>query len=122
MTQQQPLVMAVSDATGETAQQTCRAALAQFGKTLEEEAEWMLRTRSALGDALLRQGRLGEAEELLQPAYEGLKDQRRVETFIKRRALERVVRLHEALGRSAEAKHWRSELEARAGLHDLAIW
>ncbi|MDJ0972907.1 MAG: pyruvate, water dikinase regulatory protein [Planctomycetota bacterium] len=32
MNQQQPLVMAVSDATGETAQQTCRAALAQFGK------------------------------------------------------------------------------------------
>lgn len=33
MTQHQPLIMALSDATGETAQQTCRAALAQFGST-----------------------------------------------------------------------------------------
>jgi len=72
--------------------------------------------RSLLGGVLLGQNRLAEAEPLLLEGYRGMKD-RETEippgsrAFIPQ-ALERLVRLYQAMGNQAEAEAWRIKLGA----------
>jgi hypothetical protein len=71
-------------------------------------------TESALGEALLDQKKFAEAEKLLLSGFEGMQqrkdsipdqDQPRLT-----KALERLVKLYEAWGRSDQASRWRAEL------------
>jgi hypothetical protein len=76
-------------------------------------------TRSLLGESLLGQGKSGEAEPLLLSGFEGLKAREaRIPADQKGRvaeAGERIVRLYESVGKSAEADRWRKQLDpARA--------
>src|SRR5262249_15145653 len=78
---------------------------------------WMtFHTRSLLGGALLGQGRDREAEPLLRQGYEGLKERQGKipeESRVRRtRALDRLVQLHDAGGKKAEAAGLRKELQA----------
>jgi tetratricopeptide (TPR) repeat protein len=72
--------------------------------------------KSMLGGALLGQKKYAEAEPLLLQGYEGMK--RREKTIPSQRmpllpeALERLVRLYEAMGKQPEAAKWSKELEA----------
>jgi serine/threonine protein kinase len=74
-------------------------------------------TRSSLGGALLGQKKYAEAERLLIEGCEGMK-QREVKIPPQGKArlteaLERLVRLYEAIDKKDEATKWRKELETR---------
>jgi len=71
--------------------------------------------RSLLGAILLGQKKYAEAEPLLLSSYEGLR-QRESEfpgaaRLVLKEALDRLVQLYEATGRSSQAAHFRQELE-----------
>ena len=72
-------------------------------------------TESALGEALLDQKRLADAEPFLLAGFEGLK--KRVGAIPSQeksrltRAVERLVRLYEARGETEKATKWRQELK-----------
>jgi hypothetical protein len=74
---------------------------------------------SLLGDSLLGQGRLAEAEPLVVQGYEGIKAREpRIavpERFRLREAAERVVRLYQAWHQPDRAAAWK----ARLGLTEL---
>ncbi len=73
-------------------------------------------TKSLLGGALLGQQKYADAEPLLLAGYEGLKQ--REQTIPEQgkirlpEAVERLVQLYEATGKTDEAAKWRKELEA----------
>ncbi|MCB9876529.1 MAG: tetratricopeptide repeat protein [Planctomycetes bacterium] len=73
-------------------------------------------TRSMLGEALLAQGQLEEAEPLLRTGYQGLKEREaQLPENARERvaeALARLVRLCEAKGERDEAATWQSLLDA----------
>src|SRR5262249_4902822 len=74
-------------------------------------------TLSLLGDSLLGQKKYTEAEPLLLQGYEGIKQRKalipvRFWTPHLTDALERLVRLDEALGKKEKAAEWRQKLEA----------
>jgi tetratricopeptide (TPR) repeat protein len=73
-------------------------------------------TRSMLGAALLGLKNFDEAEPLLRQAYEGMKQREAdIPPSGKARlseAVERLVRLYEALNKADDAAKWRKELEA----------
>jgi tetratricopeptide (TPR) repeat protein len=73
--------------------------------------------RSLLGGALLSQRKYPDAEPLLLNGYRGLRQTEakilpQVKDVRLRDALERLVRLYEALGKPDEAAKWKKELEA----------
>ena len=79
-----------------------------------------------LGGGLLGQNHYGDAEPLLLAGYEGIK--KRVKIIPKqgkirlREAVERLVQLYEATGKTDEAAKWRKELDAiNAGLKKLSF-
>ncbi|MBX7103661.1 MAG: serine/threonine-protein kinase [Gemmataceae bacterium] len=81
--------------------------------------EWStFNTKSQLGGALLGQQKYAEAEPLLLDGYRGMKDREKSIPKVgggDRRipeALERLVKLNEALNKPDEAARWRKELEA----------
>jgi eukaryotic-like serine/threonine-protein kinase len=118
--------------------------LAQIGSGLLEQKKWteaepLLReclairektqpdvwstfnTKSLLGGALLGQKKYADAEPLLLAGYEGMKQ--REKTILEQgkirlpQAVERLVQLYEATGKTDEAAKWRKALEAtKAGL------
>lgn len=71
-------------------------------------------TKSLLGEALLDQGKYGEAEPLLVSAYEGMKEREGTIPPQERpsliKALKRVVKLYEKWGKEDEAVKWRKKL------------
>ncbi len=78
--------------------------------------DWMTaETESLLGEALLEQRKFAEAEPLLLSGYEEM--QSRAEKIPPQdrprliRALERIVKLYEAWGKTEKAMTWRKELE-----------
>jgi hypothetical protein len=71
-------------------------------------------TRSWLGEALLAQGKAAEAKPLLERGYDGLKRQQaRVPARLRQvrlwEAVERLVRVSEALDEAEAAARWREE-------------
>ncbi|MDX1430600.1 MAG: tetratricopeptide repeat protein, partial [Rhodothermales bacterium] len=72
-------------------------------------------SRSLLGDCLVSQGRLQEAEELLLEAHASLADGSSVPEKIELgKALERLVRLYEHSGAGDKASPYKAELEGLA--------
>jgi hypothetical protein len=71
----------------------------------------MFETQSLLGDSLLGQKRYADAEPYLLRGYEGLKARATKIPAPSRKALpealERIIRLYDAWGKSAQAKEWR---------------
>ncbi len=71
-------------------------------------------TKSLLGEALLDQGKYGEAEPLLVSAYDGMEEREGTippqdrPSLVK--ALKRVVKLYEKWGKEEEAVKWRKKL------------
>ena len=118
--------------------------LAQIGLGLQQEKKWtdaepLLReclsireqtqpdvwstfnTKSLLGGALLGQKKYADAEPLLLAGYEGMKQREKTipeQGKIRlREAVERLLQLYEATGKTDEAAKWRKELDAiKAGL------
>jgi hypothetical protein len=113
--------------------------LAQVGLGLQQEKKWteaepLLRecltirahtqpdvwstfnTKSLLGGALLGQSKYAEAEPLLLAGHAGMKQREKTipeQGKIRlREAVERLVQLYEATGKTDEAAKWRKELEA----------
>ncbi len=81
-------------------------------------------TKSTLGGALLGQKKFADAEPLLLAGYEGMKQREKaIPAQAKIRlpeAVERLVQLYEATGKTDEAAKWRTELEAiKAGLKSV---
>jgi tetratricopeptide (TPR) repeat protein/tRNA A-37 threonylcarbamoyl transferase component Bud32 len=74
---------------------------------------------SLLGESLAGQGRYVQAEPMVVPGYEGMKErQSRItvpDQFRLREAAERVVRLYQAWGKHEKATEWK----ARLGMPDL---
>ncbi len=74
-----------------------------------------LDAKSMLGEALMDQKKFADAEPLLLSGYEGLKQREAKlppEAKVSlTKALERLVRFHEARGHKDEAARWRKELE-----------
>jgi hypothetical protein len=74
---------------------------------------------SLLGGALLGQGRYSEAEPLIVPGYEGMKERQAKIAVLDqsrlREAAERVVRLYEDWGMAEQAAVWKAKL----GMPDL---
>ena len=88
--------------------------------TIQERLEpdlWsVFLNQSRLGDALLGQKKYAEAEPLLLAGYEGMKQRAAKippaqKSQVTRQALDRLARLHEAMGKLDEAAKWRKELE-----------
>jgi TolA-binding protein len=78
--------------------------------------DWLtFNTRSLLGDALLGQRKYAEAEPLLLQGYEGMKQREaKIPPQGKSRltdAIERLVRLYEAMDQKDKAKQWRERWE-----------
>jgi len=78
--------------------------------------EWTtFNVKSALGDALLREKKYAEAEPLLLAGYRGLRQRQAKippqEQSCIATALERIVNLYEAWGKTDEAARWRQELD-----------
>ena len=75
---------------------------------------------SLLGGSLSGQGHYAEAEPLVVPGYEGMKEREsRIaapDQFRLREAAERVVRLYEAWGKPEKATEWKAKL----GAHELS--
>jgi tetratricopeptide (TPR) repeat protein len=99
----------------DTAEPMLRASLAMLQK--QQPDVWTtFHTQSLLGEALLGQQKYVEAEPLLLAGYQGLKQ--RATTIPANRqvrvteALERLVRLYEAWGRTDEAARWQKALDA----------
>ncbi len=99
----------------DSAEELLREALATREK-LQPDAWTTFNTKSVLGEALLRQAKLAEAEPLLLDGYRGMKAR---EASIPSQgsvripeALERLVKLCEAKRDASGAARWRSELEA----------
>jgi serine/threonine protein kinase/TolA-binding protein len=88
--------------------------------------DWLtFNTRSLLGDALLGQKKYAEAEPLLLQGYEGMKQREaKIPPQGKSRltdALERLVRLYEAMNQKDKAKQWRERgEEIKASKKDAA--
>jgi eukaryotic-like serine/threonine-protein kinase len=74
---------------------------------------------SLLGGALLDQGRYSEAQPLIVPGYEGMKDREARIPYPDRPALReaaaRVIRLYESWGKPDQAMAWKAKL----GMPDL---
>jgi len=73
---------------------------------------------SVLGGALLKQKKFADAEPLLKEGYEGLKQRENMSPQARPRvaqALDRLVQLCDATGKTDEAARWRKELAARQG-------
>ena len=91
-----------------------REALAQLRKG-KPESDWEVgRAKSELGGRLLEQRALAEAQPLLAQGYDTLAADPRVHPINMNEAVERLARLHEALGRPGEARAWRAKLQATA--------
>jgi hypothetical protein len=73
-------------------------------------------TKSLLGEALLEQKKLADAEPLLVSGYEGMKQ--RADTIPSQdkphvtKALDRLISLYESWGKEDQALRWRQEREA----------
>ncbi len=114
------------------------ANLAAFGNNLLQQSRWpdaeqllrdclRIRTKmlpddwtrfyamSMLGESLLGQRRYSEAEPLVVPGYEGMKDREsKVPSVHKPRLFDaalRVVRLYERWGKATQAKSWKERLD-----------
>jgi len=77
------------------------------------DAWYTFYTRTMLGDALLGQKKLSEAEPLLISGYEGMKqreDKIRDRNKVFPEALQCLVRLYEATGQTDQAAEWRKKL------------
>jgi hypothetical protein len=86
----------------------------QTSQQKEPDAWTTARAKSLLGGALIGQKKFAEAEPVLREGYEGL---HRAENNIPASAKaslteagERIIRLYDAWGRSAEAAEWRRKL------------
>jgi hypothetical protein len=82
------------------AESEIRAALAIFEKVFPPEHRQIVAARSALGESLLAQGKMVEAEALLVGSARQLEG---VMHYERRRALQRLVRLYEAQGKADSA-------------------
>ena len=73
-------------------------------------------TKSLLGEALLEQKKLGDAEPLLVSGYEGMKQHADAipsqDKLHLTKALERLITLYETWGKEDQAFRWRQEREA----------
>ncbi len=97
------------------AQEEARRARRQLAETLVE-SHWRRRIGDlVLGGALLRQGRLSEAEPLLQGAYEDLEKSIGAAEPRTRDALALLIELHEARGESDIAAELRRKVLPPAG-------
>lgn len=81
-----------------------------------EPDDWSLfDTRSALGEALLDQGKFADAEPLLLSGYEGLKQREALIPAEARpriaKSLESLVRLYDTWGKDDIARKWRKKIE-----------
>jgi hypothetical protein len=82
-------------------------------------------THSLLGDALWGQQRYSEAESLLLAGYEGLKQRAgtippQAKDLRLQEAVERLVRLYEAWGKSDQAANWKKVLEEHKAAQEKA--
>jgi tetratricopeptide (TPR) repeat protein len=98
------------------AELTLRKCLAMRQRLLPDD--WTtFDTQSLLGEALLEQKKLADAEPLLLTGYEGLKARADSvpppEQVCIRKAGERLVRLYQSWGKTDEAAKWRKQLESR---------
>ena len=71
----------------------------------------ILRSRSHLGDCLIKLKRYREAEEQLLAAYAGLKIARGEQHYLTRKAVSRLTELYEAKGKSDQAAPYRALLQ-----------
>jgi serine/threonine-protein kinase len=84
-----------------------RAGLSVYQKTFPPNHRLVIAARSALGEALLLQGKLDEAEPLLVSSVQQFGDSVHYE---RRLALRRLIRLHELRGSAASARQLEHEL------------
>jgi tetratricopeptide (TPR) repeat protein len=101
---------------GSDAESVLRESLAIRTKT-QPDAWSTFNTRSLLGGALLLQGKLSAAEPLLLQAWQGMRERQaqiplQVRSRRLREAVQRLVELYEAWGKSDQAMRWRKELAA----------
>jgi tetratricopeptide (TPR) repeat protein len=83
---------------------------------MEPDSWQVFNARSLLGEALVRQERYAEAEALLRTGYEGLKQHQEeipaaAHSVPLKEAVQRLVQLYDACGKSDEAARWRKVLE-----------
>ncbi|UCC83771.1 MAG: serine/threonine protein kinase [Gemmatimonadota bacterium] len=81
---------------------------------------WTSEAQSMLGACLGELGRFAEAEPLLIQGYDGLSAPGGVQTGSAETALERLLRMYEAWGRTEMAETYRSQLEAMRAPADSA--
>jgi hypothetical protein len=71
---------------------------------------------SLLGGALAAQGRYAEAEPLVVPGYEGMKERASritaLDQFRLREAAVRAVRLYEGWGKPEQAAEWKTKVKS----------
>jgi tetratricopeptide (TPR) repeat protein len=81
-------------------------------------------TRSVLGESLIKQGKLKQAEPLLGDAYGELRSNPPPlsQAFRVREAIERLVALCEAQGKTEQAARWRARLPKTATLNLRPDW
>lgn len=81
------------------------------------ESTTLYGTMMQLGECLLRQNRMPEAEAMLLGSYAGIKQQPAHSAAAQHsrmtKAMEKLVLLYDTWGKKAEAAKWRDELEAR---------
>jgi|GEM_PF-337553 len=103
----------VLSATGRAAEAEplARSGLAGLTKALPPGHVRIAYGQTVLGECLTELGQYEEARKLLTQGYGDLQETGRLNGGRTIRALERLIRLHEALGETSLAKHLRGELE-----------
>ncbi len=104
------------------AEQSIRAALDQFARSVPEDDPFVYRAWSHLADALLSQGRFEEAEPLAVQGYEGLLRYPRERVAVKRAALSLIVELYEQWGKPEQAQPWHEQLMAKVDIPERGTW
>jgi tetratricopeptide (TPR) repeat protein len=97
------------------AEEVLRGCLAMRRKSLPG-GHWLIAdARSRLGSAIAADGRFVEAEPLLLEACKALSEDTQVAADVKRRAIERVIRLFTSWDKPDQASEWRQRLEEETG-------
>jgi hypothetical protein len=86
-----------------------RAALDRYRQVLPPEHRYFAVARGALGEALLAQGKIAQAEDLLVSSAKQLESKMH---YDRRLALRRLIRLYELQGNLASARQFEDELAA----------